>query len=201
MIEQTAAQIDALVTRDMIWLSDSSLPQPRVYCPTVAEIRETCRRSRELLRVKWDFPASPPPAAIVDNDDDYPSSDGGDESLVPDANSSVEDLSSSEDESDDDDVLPRRVAWKSPALPRIGTVGAGKGKGPSSVGIALAGTTEWQMMRRRRRRTTTTMLLPALLAGRQASNLQGSRPHQLPPSPLARQVPGPTQRTRLASSS
>lgn len=144
MIEQTAAQIDALVTRDMIWLSDSSLPQPRVYCPTVAEIRETCRRSRELLRVKWDFPASPPPAAIVDNDDDYPSSDGGDESLVPDANSSVEDLSSSEDESDDDDVLPRRVAWKSPALPRIGTVGAGKGKGPSSVGIALAGTTEWQ---------------------------------------------------------
>ncbi|THY57352.1 hypothetical protein D6C97_04787 [Aureobasidium pullulans] len=144
MIEQTAAQIDALVTRDMIWLSDSSLPQPRVYCPTVAEIRETCRRSRELLRVKWDFPASPPPAAIVDNDDDYPSSDGGDESLVPDANSSVEDLSSSEDESDDDDVLPRRVAWKSPALPRIGTVGAGKGKGPSSVGIALAGTAEWQ---------------------------------------------------------
>ncbi|THV66114.1 hypothetical protein D6D28_08595 [Aureobasidium pullulans] len=144
MIEQTAAQIDALVTRDMVWLSDSSLPQPRVYCPTVAEIRETCRRSRELLRVQWGFPASPPPAAIVDNDDDYPSSDGGDESLVPDANSSVEDLSSSEDESDDDDVLPRRVAWKSPALPRIGTVGAGKGKGPSSVGIALAGTTEWQ---------------------------------------------------------
>ncbi|THX89877.1 hypothetical protein D6D08_03719 [Aureobasidium pullulans] len=105
MIEQTAAQIDALVTRDMVWLSDSSLPQPRVYCPTVAEIRETCRRSRELLRVH---------------------SDGGDESLVPDANSSVEDLSSSEDESEDDDVLPRRVAWKSPALPRIGTVGAGK---------------------------------------------------------------------------
>ncbi|THY02689.1 hypothetical protein D6D01_10272 [Aureobasidium pullulans] len=144
MIEQTAAQINALVTRDMIWLSDSSLPQPRVYCPTVAEIRETCRRSRELLRIQWGFPASPPPAAIVDNDDDYPSSDGGDESLVPDANSSVEDLSSSEDESDDDDVLPRRVAWKSPALPRIGTVGAGKGKGPSSVGIALAGAAEWQ---------------------------------------------------------